>query len=120
MSTRPKYLQFINKQLKLPARRNAGAPLAYDLFAGCGGLGLGLETAGFHTVGFEMLPDACMTYRENLRGPCHEVILNETTDLGPKPDLIIGGPPCQPFSVNGVARKGSWLWPEPLTFGLPF
>jgi DNA (cytosine-5)-methyltransferase 1 len=81
MTTRPKYLEMIEKQLKLPARRNPAAPLAYDLFAGCGGLALGLEAAGFHTVGFEMLPDACMTYRENLRGPCNEVVLGENTDL---------------------------------------
>jgi DNA (cytosine-5)-methyltransferase 1 len=101
MANRPGYLEFIEKQLKLPARRNGDAPLAYDLFAGCGGLGLGLEAAGFHTVGFEMLPDACMTYRENLRGPCNEVFLKPDSDLGSNPDLIIGGPPCQPFSVNG-------------------
>ena len=61
MTNRPKYLEMIEKQLKLPARRTPAAPLAYDLFAGCGGLALGLEAAGFHTVGFEMLPDACMT-----------------------------------------------------------
>src|ERR1035438_3115745 len=78
MTARPNYLEFVAKQLKLPARRNAGAPLAYDLFAGCGGLGLGLEAAGFHTVGFEMLPDACMTYRQNLRGPCNQVVLDTT------------------------------------------
>lgn len=101
MAIRPSYLEFIAKQLKLPTRRSCTAPLAYDLFAGCGGLGLGLEAAGFQTVGFEMLPDACMTYRQNLRGPCNQVMLDESTDLGPKPDLIIGGPPCQPFSVNG-------------------
>jgi DNA (cytosine-5)-methyltransferase 1 len=101
MMNRPDYLQFIEKQLRLPSRRNGSAPLAFDLFAGCGGLGLGLEAAGFNTVGFEMLPDACMTYRENLHGPCNEVVLDTESDLGPTPDLIIGGPPCQPFSVNG-------------------
>ena len=69
MTPRPAYLTFIDKQLKLPTRRGtADAPLAYDLFAGCGGLGLGLEAAGFHTVGFEMLPDACMTYRGTCAG----------------------------------------------------
>jgi DNA (cytosine-5)-methyltransferase 1 len=73
----------------------------YDLFAGCGGLALGFEAAGFHTVGFEMLADACQTYRENLRGPCHQTMLHPGTDLGPAPDVIVGGPPCQPFSVNG-------------------
>jgi DNA (cytosine-5)-methyltransferase 1 len=101
MTIRPEYSTYIEKQLKLPGRSRGNAPLAFDLFAGCGGLGLGLEAAGFQTVGFELLPDACMTYRANLRGPCHEVFLDENTDLGQKPDLIIGGPPCQPFSVNG-------------------
>lgn len=101
MRERLDYLDLIGKELKPRRRAVSGAPLVYDLFAGCGGLALGFEAAGFRTVGFEMLPDACDTYRRNLRAQCHQVRLTPETDLGPAPDVVIGGPPCQPFSVNG-------------------
>ena len=99
-----KYPQFLDSQLHLdpPAAR---APLVLDLFAGCGGLALGFEAAGFRTVGFEMDADACATYRANLHGPCIEAVLTVGHDLGPSADVIIGGPPCQPFSVGG-SQKG--------------
>ena len=74
---------------------------ALDLFAGCGGLALGFEAAGFHTLGYEMDADAAATYRRNLRGDCIQAKLEIGTDYAIKPDLIIGGPPCQPFSVIG-------------------
>jgi DNA (cytosine-5)-methyltransferase 1 len=84
MGNRAPYSDFTKTGLKLPVKRKPGAPLAYDLFAGWGGLGLGLEAAGFHSVGLEMLPDACMTYRENLRGPCHQVMLQPTLISAPR------------------------------------
>jgi DNA (cytosine-5)-methyltransferase 1 len=71
-----------------------------DLFAGCGGLALGFESDGFSTIGFEMDADACQTYRQNLHGVCHQVLLTPQTEY-PKAEVIIGGPPCQPFSVGG-------------------
>lgn len=71
-----------------------------DLFAGCGGLSLGFEAAGFKTVGFEMDVDACNTYNKNLLGSCHAVKLN-INSVYPPADIVIGGPPCQPFSVFG-------------------
>ncbi|MBI1759868.1 MAG: DNA cytosine methyltransferase [Acidobacteria bacterium] len=71
-----------------------------DLFAGCGGLALGFESAGFETIGFERDPDAARTYAENLLGDCHQVELTLTTEYPPA-QVIIGGPPCQPFSVGG-------------------
>lgn len=71
-----------------------------DLFAGCGGLSLGFEAAGFETVGYEMDTNAASTYNRNLRGCCHEVKLEVGFDY-PEADIIIGGPPCQPFSVFG-------------------
>lgn len=71
-----------------------------DLFAGCGGLSLGFEACGFKTIGYEMNKNASDTYNKNLLGQC----LNEklTVDhIYPAADIIIGGPPCQPFSVGG-------------------
>lgn len=71
-----------------------------DLFAGCGGLSLGFEAAGFATHGFEMVHPAVETYRRNLKGLCEEVKLEVGFDY-PAADVVIGGPPCQPFSVRG-------------------
>src|SRR5437016_683013 len=76
------------------------APKVLDLFAGCGGLALGFEAAGFETHGFEMDEDCCRTYRANLEGDCSHVFLTPTTPLPPA-SVVIGGPPCQPFSVGG-------------------
>ncbi len=73
---------------------------ALDLFAGCGGLGLGFEAAGFSTIGYEMDADAAASYNLNLLGEClHEVLTIDT--VFPDADVVIGGPPCQPFSVGG-------------------
>ena len=71
-----------------------------DLFAGCGGLSLGFEAAGYETIGYEMVPSAVETYNRNMRGHCHETMLTVGQEY-PEADIIIGGPPCQPFSVRG-------------------
>ena len=68
---------------------------ALDLFAGCGGLALGFEAAGFATIGFEMNRDAAATYNKNLAGECIEEFLTEDTPL-PSADIVIGGPPREP------------------------
>ncbi|MBU0691153.1 DNA cytosine methyltransferase [bacterium] len=78
----------------------SGKWMILDLFAGCGGLALGFEARGFSTLGYEMHSDYCATYQRNLEGECIQEILTEGTDY-PKADVIIGGPPCQPFSVGG-------------------
>jgi DNA (cytosine-5)-methyltransferase 1 len=85
-------------------------PLAVDLFAGGGGLSLGLEDAGFR-VGLAADHDrwAVQTHAANFRGlstqldlfdPAAEerlTVLLKQADVA----LIAGGPPCQPFSRAG-------------------
>ena len=96
---------WLNASIPRPSLAES-SPLGLDLFAGCGGLGLGFETAGFRTHGFEMKKAAARSYEGNLAGGCDHV----TLDLGmPEADghavdLIVGGPPCQPFSQIGYQR----------------
>ncbi|CQR79044.1 DNA cytosine methyltransferase [Enterobacter hormaechei] len=92
------YFDSLN-QLK-PENSNQTGLVTLDLFAGCGGLALGFEAAGFETIGYEQDADAVATYNKNLSGKCHQVTLTTQT-VFPAADLIIGGPPCQPFSVGG-------------------
>jgi DNA (cytosine-5)-methyltransferase 1 len=94
------YLEYLHNQLKI--EHHPSAPLVLDLFAGCGGLALGFEAAGFRTVGFEIDPDCCATYSKNLGVSCEQITLKPGQDLGRPADVIIGGPPCQPFSVGGL------------------
>jgi DNA (cytosine-5)-methyltransferase 1 len=86
--------------LPYPARVERELELSREN-AGCGGLALGFEAAGFSTVGFEMDSDCCATYRQNLQAPCHQLTLRPGLELTEGAQVIIGGPPCQPFSVNG-------------------
>lgn len=88
-----------------------------DLFAGCGGLSLGLEQAGFHPLLFsEINKDAAATYRIN-RGTDveFEADVKELRDAGldsigrrrgvGEVDLVCGGPPCQGYSGIGHRRS---------------
>ena len=86
-------------------------PLTYiDLFSGAGGLSLGFEQAGFKQIlSVEIEPSYCETYRYNF--PHHTVLQKDLTQLsdddllaklkGQKADVVIGGPPCQGFSIAG-------------------
>jgi DNA (cytosine-5)-methyltransferase 1 len=86
-----------------------------ELFAGAGGLGLGIEKAGFdHSVVIERDSDACSTIRFNFgkackghsRWPLHETDVRcfDFSTFADKVELISGGPPCQPFSIGGKHR----------------
>lgn len=94
---KPSWIKQTNELLRPASKRG---PLVLDLFAGCGGLALGFEAAGFETIGYELSSDYAATYATNLAGPCKAVRI--TTDLIlPAAPIIVAGPPCQPFSVGG-------------------
>lgn len=72
------------------------------LFVGCGGLDYGFQQAGFkHLWSNEWMPDAAESYKA-LTG--NSVVVGdiwEYLDQIPKTDIIVGGPPCQAFSLVG-------------------
>lgn len=92
-----KFVSYINKVLQPKITEKQ---IVLDLFAGCGGLSLGFEAAGYKTIGYEMDNAATQTYNRNLSGDCNAVKLDLDFDY-PHAEIIIGGPPCQPFSVGG-------------------
>lgn len=77
-----------------------------SLFAGIGGLDLGFEQEGFEIVwANELLESAAASYERNLGAPA-AVGPIEDVDLSrvPRADVVIGGPPCQSFSLMGLRR----------------
>lgn len=86
-----------------------------DLFCGSGGFSLGFEWAGFSNIfSVEYDSEICQTYRYNF--PKHNLVECDITQLSNEEvlrlvgnkevDVIIGGPPCQGFSMAGnIGRK---------------
>jgi DNA (cytosine-5)-methyltransferase 1 len=90
-----------------------------SLFSGAGGLDYGLEAAGFDVaVALELDRDCCTTLRANRPW---DVIEKNVFDLErgellktaglkrEEADLLVGGPPCQPFSKAGYWARGDAL-----------
>lgn len=78
-----------------------------DLFAGCGGLSLGLSQAGFDIqAACDNWQPAVNVYRKNFTRPIYQMDLASLKgDYGEfakhQPECIVGGPPCQDFSSAG-------------------
>jgi DNA (cytosine-5)-methyltransferase 1 len=89
---------------------------AISLFTGAGGLDYGFEAAGFRTaVALEIDARCCETLRRNRAWPiiARDIAdvptaeLLATAKLEPgEADVLIGGPPCQPFSKSGFWATG--------------
>ncbi len=91
------YIEYLNDTIRIPEKHKY---IAIDLFAGCGGLSLGFEAVGIKTIGYEMAEDCCNTYRHNMYSECHHEFITKDTPI-PSANIVIGGPPCQPFSRRG-------------------
>jgi len=81
-----------------------------DLFSGVGGMSLGFMEHGFQNIfSIDCDSEICQTYRQNF--PKHTLLEKKIEDLSEKelrefgkinkPDVIIGGTPCQGFSIAG-------------------
>lgn len=98
--------------VKEPTKKKTKKPTSIELFAGAGGLALGIEKAGFNTLGLiEFDKDASETLRTNR--PNWRVINDDIANIScldlldyfnlekGELDLLSGGAPCQSFSYAG-------------------
>lgn len=110
MTSKKDYLTESGSARATRARTVKGVPTAVGLFVGAGGLDLGFRQAGFKLLAAsDFEPEAKATHQLNWPGV--PFILEDVRKLtvdhiaeatqGRRPDVVIGGPPCQGFSTLG-------------------
>ena len=89
-------------------KKNTKEKTFIDLFAGIGGLRLALESTGAHCVySNEWNKFSQITYKANFNEtPDGDITKVKVADI-PEHDILVGGFPCQPFSIAGVSKKNS-------------
>ena len=106
-------LEVVLESLQHKVDFSADAITSIDLFSGCGGLSLGFRMAGVKSILASDIDENCeKTFRRNF--PDVPFICKDITDItlqevqdkigGAIPDLIVGGPPCQGFSLANKRR----------------
>jgi DNA (cytosine-5)-methyltransferase 1 len=85
-----------------------GEPPTLDLFAGAGGLSIGIAAAGLRPIrAVEVMSEAAATYEaahdfEVDRRRLEDIPERELRSWGRDVQIVVGGPPCQPWSVGGL------------------
>lgn len=106
----PEVLEALRKHSRIASRPTPGTFTFIDLFAGIGGMRRAFEGAGGECVfTAEWNRYALETYVAN-HGADHPII-GDITQIPasevPDHDILVGGFPCQPFSLAGVSKKNS-------------
>lgn len=95
----------IEKETTLTPTYNESDVTAIELFAGAGGLALGLEQAGIKTLEYVEFDKACCETLKNNRPEwnvvCDDIHNVSFTEYRDKVDIVTGGFPCQAFSYAG-------------------
>lgn len=120
------YPQLVRSRLTPPTESPGQSTVVVDLYCGLGGLSLGLRTCGFsHIGGVDKCATAVGIFNENRCGTwglCRRIrpldiprwkeafvaagLCKSEHTTHPIPLIIVGGPPCQPYSQRGM-RMGS-------------
>jgi len=109
--------RLVNKKVGAAMRKSEVAlkPTVVSLFSGCGGIDLGFEAAGFQTKAvLDIALYAGETLRKNfpeakvIAPPLYSGDITDPTAVNQLPargvDVLVGGPPCQSFSIAAAQR----------------